>query len=145
MKYFNSSSIGNIVVDVDFESRLTELTAGVNNLLDKAEESNSTDQQLQQQLKLLDKRVGKLTDVLSHVSNSTNVTEQVIASAVEHISTAEESINRSRSLLDEAERLLMMEGAVALNESIHAANTSSEHATRMEEIKNEVLYIIASY
>lgn len=145
MKYFNSSSIGNIVVDVDFESRLTELTAGVNNLLDKAEESNSTDQQLQQQLKLLDKRVGKLTDVLSHVSNSTNVTEQVIASAVEHISSAEESINRSRSLLDEAERLLMMEGAVALNESIHAANTSSEHATRMEEIKNEVLYIIASY
>lgn len=145
MKYFNSSSIGNIVVDVDFESRLTELTAGVNNLLDKAEESNSTDQQLQQQLKLLDKRVGKLTDVLSHVSNSTNMTEQVIASAVEHISSAEESINRSRSLLDEAERLLMMEGAVALNESIHAANTSSEHATRMEEIKNEVLYIIASY
>lgn len=145
MKYFNSSSIGNIVVDVDFESRLTELTAGVNNLLDKAEESNSTDQQLQQQLKLLDKRVGKLTDVLSHVSNSTNVTEQVIASAVEHISSAEESINRSRSLLDEAERLLMMEGAVALNESIHAANTSSKHATRMEEIKNEVLYIITSY
>ena len=145
MKYFNSSSIGNIVVDVDFESRLTELTAGVNNLLDKAEETNSTDQQLQQQLKLLDKRVGKLTDVLSHVSNGTNVTEQVISSAVEHISSAEESINRSRSLLDEAERLLMMEGAVALNESIHAANTSSEHATRMEEIKNEVLYIIASY
>ena len=139
IEIFNTSSSGELVVDRDFESRLKELTAGVNNLLNKAEKSNSTDGHLQQQLKILDERVGKITEVLSGVWNSTNMTEEVVNSAIEDISEAEASINRSRLLLDEAEKLLTTEGAVALNESIHAANSSSEQATRMAEIRNEVM------
>ena len=94
-------------MDVDFESRLKELTEGVNNLLNKAETSNSTDRHLQKQLELLNERVGKITEVLSDVTSKTNATETVVASLVENISEAEASINRSRSLLDEAERLLI--------------------------------------
>ena len=143
-KHFNGSSTGELVVDVDFESRIRELTEAVNKLLNKAEKSNSTDRRIQEQLELLDERVVKITEVLSDVSNSTNATEEVVANAVENISEAEASINRSRVLLEEAERLLMMEGARALNESIHAANSSSRQSTRMAVILNEVLYIVES-
>ena len=143
IEQFNtSSSIGQLVVDIDFESRLKELTSAVNKLLDKAEKSNSTDRLLQQQLELLDQRVGKITQVLSDAWNSTSSTSIVVENAVSNISEAEASINRSRILLDEAEKLLLMEGLVALNESMHAANSSSEQATRMIEIRNEVLFSI---
>lgn len=144
-KHFNGSSSGELVVDLDFENRIRELTEGVNKLLSKAEKSNSTDRHLQEQLELLDERVVKITEVLSDVSNSTNAIEEAVANAVEIISEAEASINRSRVLLDEAERLLMMEGAAALNESIHAANGSSRQSSRMAVILNEVLYIAESF
>lgn len=139
IQHFNLNSTGALVVDLDFEAQLRELTSAVNSLLDKAETSNLTDRHLQQQLEILDRRVGAITEVLSDVKNGTDLTEAVMVSAIGDISDAEESINRSRTLLDEAEKLLVEEGVAALNESIHAANRSSEHASRMEEILNEVL------
>ena len=140
MNNFNSSSSGQLVVDANFERRLKELTEAVNELLNKAESSNSTDQALQEQLQILDSRVEKINEVISDVSSNTSVTEEVIVSAVGNISEAEASINRSRALLDEAEKLILNEGARALNESIQAANSSSEQAIRMAEILNEVIY-----
>lgn len=139
MNNFNSSSSGQLVVDANFERRLKELTKAVNELLSMAESSNSTDKALQEQLQVLDSRVEKINEVLTHVSSNTSVTEAVIASAVGNISEAEASINRSRTLLDEAERLLLNKGARALNESIQAANSSSEQAVRMTQILNEVM------
>jgi len=139
MNNFNSSSSGQLVVDANFERRLRELTKAVNELLSMAESSNSTDQALEEQLQVLDSRVEKINEVITHVSSNTSVTEAVIASAVGNISEAEASINRSRSLLDEAERLLLNKGAMALNESIQAANSSSEQAVRMAQILNEVM------
>ena len=139
IQHFNLNSTGALVVDLDFETRLRELTSAVNSLLDKAETSNLTDRHLQQQLEILDRRVGAITEVLSDVKNGTDLTEAVMVSATGNIFEAEESINRSRTLLDEAEKLLVEEGVAALNESIHAANRSSEHASRMVEILNEVL------
>ena len=139
IQHFNLNSTGALVVDLDFETRLRELTLAVNSLLDKAETSNLTDRRLQQELGVLDRRVTAITEVLSDVKNGTNLTEAVMVSAIGNISEAEESINRSRTLLDEAEKLLVDEGAAALNESIHAANRSSEHASRMVEILNEVI------
>lgn len=136
---FNSTSSGQLVVDTNFERRLKELTEAVNKLLDKAESSNSTDRALQKQLEILNSRVDKINNVVTDVWNNTNVTEELISSAVGNISEAEASINRSRSLLDEAERLLLDKGAMALNESILAANSSSEQAIRMAEIRNEVM------
>lgn len=127
------------MVDTNFERRLKELTEAVNKLLDKAESSNSTDRALQEQLEVLDMRVEEISDVISNVLNDANVTEERIDSAVGNITEAEASINRSRALLDEAERLLLDKGATALNESIHAANSSSEQAIRMAEIRNEVV------
>lgn len=126
-------------MDANFERRLKELTEAVNELLNKAESSNSTDRALQEQLEVLNSRVDRINEVISDVFNNTSVTEEVIASAVGNIFEAEASINRSRSLLDEAERLLLNKGATALNESIHAANSSSEQAIRMAEILNEVM------
>ena len=139
IQHFNLNSTGALVVDLDFEGRLRELTSAVNSLLDKAETSNLTDRHLQQQIEILDRRVGAITEVLSDVKNGTDLTEAVVVSAIGSIFEAEESINRSRTLLDEAEKLLVEEGVAALNESIHAANRSSEHASRMVEILNEVL------
>ena len=139
IQHFNLNSTGALVVDLDFETRLRELTSAVNSLLDKAETSNLTDRHLQQQLEILDRRVGAITEVLSDVKNGTDLTEAVMVSAIGNIFEAEESINRSRTLLDEAEKLLVEEGVAALNESIHAANRASEHASRMVEILNEVL------
>lgn len=139
IQHFNLNSTGALVVDRDFETRLRELTSAVNSLLDKAETSNLTDRHLQQQLDILDRRVGAITEVLADVKNGTDLTEAVMVSATGSISEAEESINRSRTLLDEAEKLLVEEGVAALNESIHAANRSSEHASRMVEILNKVL------
>ena len=139
IQHFNLNSTGALVVDLDFETRLRELTSAVNSLLDKAETSNLTDRHLQQQLEILDRRVGAITEVLSDVKNGTDLTEAVMVSAIGNIFEAEESINRSRTLLDEAEKLLVEEGVAALNESIHAANRSSEHGSRMVEILNEVL------
>ena len=139
IQHFNLNSTGALVVDLDFETRLRELTSAVISLLDKAETSNLTDRHLQQQLEILDRRVGAITEVLSDVKNGTDLTEAVMVSAIGSISEAEESINRSRTLLDEAEKLLVEEGVAALNDSIHAANRSSEHASRMVEILNEVL------
>ena len=136
---FNSSSSGQLVVDADFERRLKELTEAVNELLNKAESSNSTDKSLQEQLSILDGRVNKINEALLDVSDNTSLTEEVIASAVENISEAEAAINRSRTLLDEAERLFLNKGARALNEAIQAANSSSEQAIRMAEILNEVM------
>ena len=135
---FNGTKPVNIAIDLDFASRLRELTEGVNKLLEKAETSNSTDRQLQKQLKILDERVGNITQVLTHASNGTNLTEEDVVAMVENISEAEASINRSRSLLDKAEKLLLKEGIVALNESIHAANTTSKQAVRMAVILNQV-------
>ena len=43
MNNYNKSS-SNVVIDEDFAKRLEQLTKGVNNLLDKAEHSNRTDQ-----------------------------------------------------------------------------------------------------
>lgn len=126
-------------MDANFERRLKELTEAVNELLNKAESSNSTDRALQEQLEVLNSRVDKINEVISDVFNNTSVTEEVIVRAVGNIFEAETSINRSRSLLDEAERLLVNKGARALNESIHAANSSSEQAMRMAEILNEVM------
>jgi len=139
MNNFNSSSSGQLVVDANFERRLKELTKAVNELLSMAESSNSTDQALQEQLQVLDSRVEKINEVITHVSSNTSMTEAVIASAVGNITEAEASINRSRTLLDEAERLLLNKGARALNESIQAANSSSEQAVRMAQILNEVM------
>ena len=136
---FNSSSSGQLVVDENFERRLKELTEAVNKLLNKAESSNSTDKALQEQLSILDDRVNKINEAVSDVSDNTGLTEEVIASAVENISEAEAAISRSRTLLDEAERLLLNKGARALNEAIQAANSSSEQAVRMAEILNEVM------
>lgn len=136
---FNSSASGQLVVDTNFERRLKELTEAVNKLLDKAESSNSTDRALQEQLEVLDSRMEDISDVISYVWNETNVTEERIDSAVGNITEAEASINRSRALLDEAEGLLLDKGARALNESINAANSSSEQAIRMAEIRNEVV------
>ena len=126
-------------MDRNFELRLKELTEAINKLLNKAEKSNSTDRALQEQLEVLNNRVDKINEVISNVSNNTNVTEDVIASAVGNISEAEASINRSRTLLDEAEKLLLNKGTDALSDSIHAANSSSEQATRMAEIRSEVM------
>ena len=142
MNNFNSSSSGALVVDANFERRLKELTEAVNELFDKAESSNSTDQTLQKQLEVLNSRVEKINEVITDVSNNTSVTEDVIASAVGNISEAETSINRSRTLLDEAEKLLLNKGARALNESIQAANSSSEQSLRMAEILNEVIFYV---
>ena len=138
IEHFNSSSSEDLVVDRNFERRLKELREAVNKLLEKAEKSNSTDRALQQQLEVLNERVDKINGVVTDVWNNTTVTEQLIASALGNISEAEASINRSRSLLDEAENLLVDKGAKALNESILAANSTSEQATRMAEIRNEV-------
>lgn len=139
MNNFNSSSSGQLVVDANFERRLKELTEAVNELLNKAESSNSTDKALQEQLQVLDSRVEKINKVISDVSNNTSVAEGILASALGNISEAEASINRSRALLDEAEKLLLNKGARALNESIQAANSSSEQTIRMAEILNEVM------
>ena len=126
-------------MDENFERRLKELTEAVNKLLNKAESSNSTDKALQEQLSILDGRVNKINEAVSDLSDNTGLTEEVIASAVENISEAEAAISRSRTLLDEAERLLLNKGARALNEAIQAANSSSEQAVRMAEILNEVM------
>ena len=126
-------------MDANFERRLKEMTEAVNELLTKAESSNSTDKALEEQLRILDDRVNKINEALSDVSNNIRLTEEVIASAVGNISEAEASINRSRKLLDEAERLLLNKGARAINEATQAANSSSEQAIRMAEILNEVM------
>ena len=138
MDQFNSSSSGGIIVDPNFERRLKELKEAINNLLEKAEKSNSTDRALQEQLQLLTERVDKINQIMTDMMNNTNVTEELISSALGNISEAEQSINRSRSMLDEAEKLLVDRGEKALNESILAANSTSEQATRMVEIRNEV-------
>lgn len=134
---FNSSKPGDVIVDLNFDSRFKQLTEAVNSLLEKAEESNSTDRRLQQQLEILNERVGNITELLAEASSKTNLSEAYVASMLKNIEEAEASINRSRSMLDEAERLLLKEGLVALNESIHAANTSSKQAVRMVEILNK--------
>ena len=129
-------------MDLNFDSRFKQLTEAVNSLLEKAEESNSTDRRLQQQLEILNERVGNITELLAEASSKTNLSEAHVASMLKNIEEAEASINRSRSMLDEAERLLLKEGLVALNESIHAANTSSKQAVRMVEILNKVWTIL---
>lgn len=139
---FNSSKPGDVIVDLNFDSRFKQLTEAVNSLLEKAEESNSTDRRLQQQLEILNERVGNITELLAEASSKTNLSEAYVASMLKNIEEAEASINRSRSMLDEAERLLLKEGLVALNESIHAANTSSKQAVRMVEILNKVWTIL---
>ena len=132
-------------MDANFERRLKELTEAVNELLNKAESSNSTDKALQEQLQVLDSRVEKINKVISDVSNNTSMTEEIIASAVGDISEAEASINRSRALLDDAEKLLLNKGTRALNESMQAANSSSEQAIRMTKILNKVLSFLIRF
>lgn len=124
-------------MDPNFERRLKELKEAINNILEKAEKSNSTDRALQEQLQVLTERVDKINQIMTDVMNNTSVTEELISSALGNISEAEQSINRSRLMLDEAEKLLVDRGEKALNESILAANSTSEQATRMAEIRNE--------
>lgn len=145
MNNFNSSSSGQLVVDANFERRLKEMTEAVNELLAKAESSNSTDEALEEQLRILDDRVNKINEAISDVSDNASVAEKVIASAVGNISEAEVSINRSRALLDEAERLLLNKGARVLNEAKQAANSSSEQAIRMAEILSEVMSFLMGF
>ena len=47
-------------MDANFERRLKEMTEAVNELLTKAESSNSTDEALEEQLRILDDRVNKI-------------------------------------------------------------------------------------
>ena len=131
-------------MDPNFERRLKELKEAINNLLEKAEKSNSTDRALQEQLQVLTERVDKINQIMTDVMNNASVTEELISSALGNISEAEQSINRSRLMLDEAEKLLVDRGEKALNESILAANSTSEQATRMAEIRNEVTFSVCT-
>ena len=134
---FNTSA--QIVIDVDFEGRLKELSEKINQLLEKAEESNTTDKVLQEQLEILNRRVDGINMAVTDAWSNVNQTENYVTDALGNISEAEASINRSRALLDEAELRLRQEGAEALNESLLAANSSSEQANRMVKIKNKVM------
>lgn len=133
---FNSTS--KVVVDIDFENRLKELTERAAKLLKQAETANATDKVLVKQITQLDTRAEEVRMKLIDVWSNTTMAYMLAEQGAGNVSVAESSLNVSRHLLDMINKMLMDQGAKALNDSIKNANATGEQEKRMIEIVKEV-------
>lgn len=133
---FNSTS--KVVVDIDFENRLKELTERAAKLLKQAETANATDKVLVKQITQLDTRAEEVRMKLIDVWSNTTMAYMLAEQGAGNVSVAESSLNVSRHLLDMISKMLMDQGAKALNDSIKNANATGEQEKRMIEIVKEV-------